>query len=118
MVGLPGIHIETKRVEKLNIYDAIKQAVRDAREGLLVKLFQRIYGEHGYYCEWSGDIAFLFARQNGLSNGEANNLINDVVGAAIRRGIFDKRLFDKYGILTSKGIQKRYLDAVYKRKEV
>lgn len=29
VVGLPGIHIECKRVEKLNIYDAIDQAKRD-----------------------------------------------------------------------------------------
>ena len=30
VVGLPGIHIECKRVEHLNLYDAIAQAVRDA----------------------------------------------------------------------------------------
>lgn len=29
-VGLPGVHQEVKRVEKLNIYDAISQAERDA----------------------------------------------------------------------------------------
>lgn len=29
VVGLPGIHIECKRVEKLNIYDAVDQAKRD-----------------------------------------------------------------------------------------
>ena len=29
VVGLPGIHIECKRVEKLNLLDAVKQAVRD-----------------------------------------------------------------------------------------
>lgn len=29
VVGLPGIHIEVKRVEKLNLLDAIGQAVRD-----------------------------------------------------------------------------------------
>lgn len=28
--GLPGIHIECKRVEKLNLYDAMAQAVRDS----------------------------------------------------------------------------------------
>lgn len=33
VVGLPGIHIECKRVERLNIYDAIDQSKRDAREG-------------------------------------------------------------------------------------
>ena len=33
VVGLPGYHIECKRVEKLNIDDAMEQSVRDAREG-------------------------------------------------------------------------------------
>ena len=31
LVGLSGIHIECKRVEKLNIYDAIDQAKRDCK---------------------------------------------------------------------------------------
>lgn len=30
VVGLPGIHIECKRVEALNIYNAIAQSKRDA----------------------------------------------------------------------------------------
>lgn len=30
VAGLPGIHIECKRVEKLNLYDAIAQAKKDA----------------------------------------------------------------------------------------
>ena len=32
VIGLPGIHIEVKRVEKLNIYDALSQAIRDCRD--------------------------------------------------------------------------------------
>lgn len=32
VVGLPGYHIECKRVEKLNIDEAMAQSVRDARE--------------------------------------------------------------------------------------
>ena len=31
VVGLPGIHLEIKRVEKLNIVDAMDQAKHDAR---------------------------------------------------------------------------------------
>lgn len=31
VVGLPGIHLEIKRVEKLNIGEAMRQSVRDAR---------------------------------------------------------------------------------------
>lgn len=34
VVGLPGIHIECKRVERLNIYEAVKQSKRDCKEGL------------------------------------------------------------------------------------
>lgn len=86
---------------------------------VVVKLFQRIYGGHGYYCEWNEDIALLFARQKCLSSSDAgNNLIADIVAASIRRGIFSQTLYEKYGILTSRGIQKRYLDIVYKRKVV
>lgn len=39
--GLPGIHIEVKRVERLNIYDAIKQSIRDARPGEMPAVFHR-----------------------------------------------------------------------------
>lgn len=31
VVGLPGVHIECKRVEKLNLYDAMAQARADAK---------------------------------------------------------------------------------------
>ncbi len=30
LVGLPGVHIEVKRVERLNITEAMEQATRDA----------------------------------------------------------------------------------------
>ena len=33
VVGIGGLHIECKRVEKLNIEEALKQSERDAREG-------------------------------------------------------------------------------------
>lgn len=33
VVGLPHIHLEVKRVEKLNIDEALSQSVRDARDG-------------------------------------------------------------------------------------
>ena len=32
VIGLPGVHIEVKRVEKLNIDDALDQSMRDARD--------------------------------------------------------------------------------------
>lgn len=32
LFGLPGIHIEVKRAEKLNILEAMKQAIRDSEK--------------------------------------------------------------------------------------
>lgn len=41
VVGLPGIHIECKRVERLNIYDAIEQSKSDARDGEMPTVMHR-----------------------------------------------------------------------------
>lgn len=41
VVGLPGIHIEVKRRERLDLYDAISQAQRDAHEDELPVVIYR-----------------------------------------------------------------------------
>lgn len=41
VIGLPGIHVECKRVEKLNLIDAVRQAVRDAKKGKIPVVFHR-----------------------------------------------------------------------------
>lgn len=41
VVGLPGIHIECKRAERLNISDAIKQSRLDARPEEMPTVFHR-----------------------------------------------------------------------------
>lgn len=35
VIGLPGLHIEAKHVERLNLYDAMAQSKHDARPGEL-----------------------------------------------------------------------------------
>ncbi len=41
VLGLEGIHIECKRVERLNIDEAMGQAIRDRREGEYPAVFHR-----------------------------------------------------------------------------
>lgn len=41
VTGLPGIHIEVKRNEHLNIFDAVNQSVKDARPGELPIVMHR-----------------------------------------------------------------------------
>ena len=41
VVGLPGIHIECKRVERLDLDAALEQSVRDARAGEIPVVIHR-----------------------------------------------------------------------------
>ena len=41
VVGMDGYHIECKRVEKLNLYEAVKQSKRDARFGEIPVVMHR-----------------------------------------------------------------------------
>lgn len=41
VVGLPGVHVECKRVERLNLEDAVAQAQRDARPGEMPVVMHR-----------------------------------------------------------------------------
>lgn len=47
VVGLPKIHIECKRVERLNLYDAMAQAMSDAKGDETPAVFHRKNN-----CEW------------------------------------------------------------------
>lgn len=85
---------------------------------LVVKLLQKIYGEYGYYCEWTEDVKLMFIAENFGASKEGANFVAEVLKACIKRGIFSEDLFDKYSILTSSGIQKRFADAVKKREQV
>lgn len=41
VIGLPDIHIECKRVERLNIYEAIRQAMNDSKNQEIPAVFHR-----------------------------------------------------------------------------
>lgn len=102
---------------------------------VIIKLYQQIFSEFGYYCEWTPDTSVLWARRLSVSHGGdfgrvgsaskagslpgfPDNLINDIVAASIRRDIFSAELFHKYHILTSQKIQEAYLNATSRREKV
>ena len=47
-----------------------------------------------------------------------NNTVLEVVNVCINYGLFDKNVFEKHSVLTSRGIQSRYLEATSRRKDV
>jgi hypothetical protein len=83
--------------------------------GIVIKLWQKIY-KNGYYIEWNDDMELLFARR---INTEIT-LIKSVINSCFLRNIFNKHVFETYGVLTSHGIQKRYITACLtsKRKSI
>ena len=80
--------------------------------GVLVYLLAEIYKDNGYYISWNDDICFLMSDLTGIDE----ELIKDVVSKALEVDFFNKDKYKKYNILTSKGIQNRYVSATEKRK--
>lgn len=81
---------------------------------VVVLLFKEIYGGQGYYLSWDEDRLLLFMSDNGVAGGD-KNLIQQIVQSCIKRDIFSRKLFEEYHILTSSGIQRRYLRATVRR---
>lgn len=74
---------------------------------ILIKLWQKIYNEGGYYISWNDDSLLLFSRK---INTEIT-VVSSVINGCFRRNLLDKNIFEKYAVLTSKGIQKVYFTA-------
>ena len=80
---------------------------------IAIRLLTKIYFE-GYYYEWSADKCLLLTKNIGTES-VSNVLVNEVVNGLIRRGIFSNSIFNQFNILTSTGIQKRFLNAISRR---
>ena len=109
--GLSYFPLDTNFDEKTELF-----IIENGADGLgiLITVWQMIYDNEGYYIG-NGDDLFLLIRKRILSDVER---IKEVVNNALERGLFDKRLHDKYKILTSKAIQKRYFIGSNRKKSV
>ncbi|WP_241547116.1 DUF4373 domain-containing protein, partial [Enterococcus villorum] len=95
-------------------YRKIRRSCGSQTCEILLCLLSYIYGDMGYFLRWDEDSAFLVADDVGAKEG----LVEEVVSKAIQVGFFDREKYEKYKILTSNGIQKRYKLMTTKRKEV
>ena len=74
---------------------------------ILIDLLGNIYRDEGYYIQWDDDLRFLIA-----DDVDASEVYTDeVVTKAVQVGLFNADMFERYKILTSRGIQKRYQQA-------
>lgn len=91
----------------------ISRACGPQSTSILICLLCNIYKDEGYYILWDEDLPFVIADTVGVSEGA----VKEVLQKAIQVGFFDSVLYERHNILTSSGIQKRFLLATYQRKE-
>lgn len=86
--------------------------------GLLIVLstFCRVYSTNGYYASFDDDDAILTADELGC--GITPNLVREVVQGSVKRSVFDEGVFNQFGVLTSPGIQRRFIRAASKRDDI
>ena len=76
-------------------------------------LCQRAYASDGYFYKWSYANASTTARRMG--GGIGSQTVIETVKMCLQVGLYDAGLFARCGILTSRGIQRRYCEAVKRR---
>ena len=80
---------------------------------LFIKLLMKIYGEN-YFIKWDERKAKIFAKQNNTTI----NIVNTLINICLYENLLDKKMYKKYQILTSNGIQKRYFHSIKARKDI
>jgi DNA replication protein DnaD len=111
--GLDYFPLDVDFLSDLKVRRIIKACGKEAVH-ILVALLANIYRDEGYYVLWDDDLAFLVADEVGTKEGT----VEELVKKAVQVKFFDKDIFDKYSVLTSKGIQSRYILATKERKKV
>lgn len=92
-------------------------ALLDAQGGegfyIYFYLCQKAYASDGYFYRWRYADATTTARKmGGRIRAET---VKATVGTCCKVGLFDKRLLECEGILSSRGIQRRFIAAIQKR---
>ncbi|MBE5852284.1 MAG: DUF4373 domain-containing protein [Lachnospiraceae bacterium] len=77
-------------------------------------LCMKAYGTEGYFYKWCYDDCASTARKMG--SGISASTVKETVDYCLQISLFDKRRFVEWGILTSKGIQRRYWNVVRNRR--
>lgn len=76
----------------------------------ILAIWDRIYGDKGWYTYFDEDSCRLLSQKVGLDVNQSKYLM-ELVQGCVRRSLFDERVFSMFGILTSKRLQKNYFMA-------
>jgi hypothetical protein len=105
--GIEYFSLDTELDRK---FDLLESSLGIIGFGVTIKLLQRIY-HSSYYLKWDEEELLLFKKRVNVDI----NIINDVINEGLKWGLFSREMYDKYSILTSHGIQIRYIAATQRR---
>lgn len=107
--GIPYFPHETSLPDEVRI---IQSQFGLLGYAVIFKLYERIFSQ-GYFTLWSDKICRLFALEDCRYKFDA---VSKVIEACLEEGVFDKTLYEKFGILTSRDIQLKFFHAAKNRK--
>lgn len=95
----------------VNLFDDPKiDKLLDAQgcQGFVIYFYlcQRAYGTHGYYLPWSYDDSASTARR--IGGGVSSKAVENTVNLCLRVGLFENSSFEGHGVLTGRGMQRRF----------
>lgn len=111
--GISYFPLDVDFMQNLKIRKVI-QACGPNSIAIIMLLLGNIYGDEGYFMRWDEDVCFLITEALGVKDMYAR----EVVKKCLQVGLFDENLFNKYKIITSKGIQSRYFEITKRRRKV
>lgn len=82
--------------------------------GIYFFLCQRAYKSNGYFYEWGYDDCATTARKMG--GGITSGIVKETVSYCLQIALFDEGVFDRWGVLTSRGIQRRFWSVLSERR--
>lgn len=109
--GLDYFPLDVGFLQDMKVRRIIKSCGASAIS-VLIWLLGSCYRDEGYYIWWTEDLPFIVADEIGVTEG----CVQEVVKRALQVGFFDASMKEKHGILTSAGIQKRFLEVTSRRK--
>ncbi|WP_313893884.1 Lin1244/Lin1753 domain-containing protein [Psychrobacillus sp.] len=104
------LDVDIDQDDKIQLVEAVHGPVGFA---IVIKLLMRIYKD-GYFSKWTETEQLLFSKRVNVDI----NLINECIKDCVKWDLFDKSIFETHGVLTSNGIQTRFLEAVGRRQKV
>ncbi|MDR7215563.1 hypothetical protein J2Y43_002830 [Dyadobacter sp. BE31] len=98
----------------VNFYEDPKVLLVEEEHGMeggyvATRMLSYIY-QQGYYLPWSELMPVIYGKK--IGHGIASSRVMEIVKSMMKYGLLSEEMFEKHSILTSSGIQKRWLKII------